>query len=106
VRAVGEAVDDGLREPWVGEYLGPFAERQVGRDDRAAAFVSFGEDLEDELGGAVGQREIAELVDLCGYPHRSIYADTATMPNVSCVGYSKCLLIGWFLAVVLVLVSA
>ena len=28
----------------------------------AAAFVAFGEDLEDELGGAVGQREVAELV--------------------------------------------
>ena len=28
-----------------------------------AAFVAFGEDLEDELGGAVGQREVAELVE-------------------------------------------
>ena len=27
-----------------------------------AAFVAFGEDLEDELGGAVGQREVAQLV--------------------------------------------
>jgi hypothetical protein len=62
VGAVGEAVDDGLREPRVGEDLGPFAERQVGGDDQAAAFVAFGEDLEDELGGAVGQREVAEFV--------------------------------------------
>ena len=29
----------------------------------AAAFVAFGEDLEDELGGAVGQGEVAELVE-------------------------------------------
>ena len=36
---------------------------QVGGDDQRAAFVAFGEDLEDELGGAVGQREVAELVD-------------------------------------------
>src|SRR5215210_3531031 len=63
VRAVGEAVDDGLGEPGVGEYLGPLAERQVGGDDQAAAFVSFGEDLEDEFGGAVGQREVAKLVE-------------------------------------------
>ena len=47
----------------VGEDLGPFAEGQVGGDDQAAAFVAFGEDLEDELGGAVGQGEVAELVD-------------------------------------------
>jgi hypothetical protein len=62
VRAVSEAVDDGLREPGVGEHLRPFAERQVGRDDQRAAFVAFGEHLEDELGGAVGQREIAQFV--------------------------------------------
>ena len=63
VRSVGEPVDDGLREPRVGEYLGPFAEREVGGEDQASAFVAFGEDLEDELGGAVGQREVAELVE-------------------------------------------
>src|SRR5436305_10656343 len=62
VRAVGEPVDDGLRESGVGEYLGPFSEREVGGDDQAAAFVSLGEDLEDELGGAVRQRQIAQLV--------------------------------------------
>jgi hypothetical protein len=39
-----------------------FPERQVGGDDQAAAFVSLGEDLEDELGGTVGQRRIAQLI--------------------------------------------
>ncbi len=62
VRSVSEPVDDRLREPRVGEHLRPFPERQVRGDDQAAAFVSFGEDLEDELGGAVGQREVAKLV--------------------------------------------
>ena len=62
VRSVGEPVDDGLREPRVGEHLGPLAERQVGGEDQAAAFVAFGEDLEDELGGAVGQGQVAQLV--------------------------------------------
>src|SRR4051794_6597333 len=106
VGLVGDAVDDGLGETGVGEDLGPFAEGQVGGDDQAAAFVAFGDDLEDELGSALGQGQVAQLVDLCGYPHRSSYADTATMPNVSCVGYSKCLLVEWLLALVLVLVSA
>src|SRR3954453_21673951 len=63
VRAVGEAVNDGLGEPGVGEDLGPLAEGRVGGDDKRSAFVALGEDLEDELGGAVGQREIAELVN-------------------------------------------
>ena len=55
VRAVGDPVDDGLRHARVGEHLGPFSERQVGGDDQRSAFVAFGDDLEDELGGAVGQ---------------------------------------------------
>jgi hypothetical protein len=63
VRAVCEPVDDGLREAGVVEDLGPFAERQVRRDDQAAAFVAFGEDLKDELGGAGGQGEIAKLIE-------------------------------------------
>src|SRR5919197_6331053 len=37
VRAVGDPVDDGLREARVGEDLGPFAERQVRGHDQAAA---------------------------------------------------------------------
>jgi hypothetical protein len=77
---VGEAVDDGFREAGVGEDLCPFAEREVGRDYQAAAFVALGEDLEDEFGGTVGQFEIAELVELCGYRHSLTYADRVTMP--------------------------
>jgi hypothetical protein len=63
VRAVGEPVDDGLREPCVGEHLGLFTEWEVGGDDQAGSLVALGEDLEDELGCAVGEREVAELVE-------------------------------------------
>ena len=63
VRAVGEPVNDGFGHPGVGEHLGPLAEREVGGHDQRSAFVAFGEDLEDELGGAVGQGEVAELVE-------------------------------------------
>ena len=63
VGAVGEAVNDGFGQAGVGEDPGPLAEGQVGGDDQAAAFVAFGEDLEDELGGAVWEREVAELVE-------------------------------------------
>ena len=106
VRAVREAVDDGFREAGVVEDLRPFAEGQVGCDDQRAAFVALGEDLEDELGGAGGQREIAKLIKLCGYPHSLIYADTATMPNLSHVAAAKCLLIGGFLALARARISA
>jgi hypothetical protein len=45
--------------------------------------VAFAEDLEDELGGAVGQFQVAKLVALCGYPHSATCADIATMPTSS-----------------------
>jgi hypothetical protein len=46
-------------------------------------FVAAADDLEEMRGGFAGHREVAQLVDLCGYPHRSICADTATMPTSS-----------------------
>jgi hypothetical protein len=55
---MGEPVDDRLGEPWIGEHLGPLAEGQVGGHDQRAAFVALGDDLEDELGGALGQRQV------------------------------------------------
>ena len=63
VGSVGEPVNDRLGEAGVGEDFRPFAEGEVGGHDQAAAFVAFGEDLEDELGGAVGQGEVAEFVE-------------------------------------------
>ena len=55
VRLVGDPVNDGFREPGVGEHLGPVAEWEVGGHDQRSALVAFGDDLEDELGGALGQ---------------------------------------------------
>jgi hypothetical protein len=42
--------------------------------------------LEQGRCGFDGQGKVAELVDLCGYPDRSTYADTATMPRWVLVG--------------------
>jgi hypothetical protein len=58
VGLVGDAVDDGLGEARVGEDLCPLAEGEVGGDDQRAALVALGDDLEDELGGALGEGEI------------------------------------------------
>jgi hypothetical protein len=78
----GEPVDDGGAEPGVGEGGRPLGEGGVGGDRDGGAFLAFGEYLEQQLGAAAVELEVAELVDLCGCPHRSIYADTATMPRV------------------------
>ena len=81
VAAEGEPVHDGGAEPRVGEGLGPAAEALVGGDGNTGLLLPFGQDLEQQLGAAPVQFEVAELVQLCGCPHSSIYADTATMPR-------------------------
>jgi len=54
------------------------AERLVGGDHEAGALVARDE-LEEQV--RCFEWDVADLVHLCGYPHRSIYADTATMPR-------------------------
>jgi hypothetical protein len=43
--------------------------------------VAFGDDLEQQFGAAGVEADVAEFVQLCGCPHRSTYADPATMPR-------------------------
>src|SRR6266545_5979598 len=62
VGAVGESVDDRLGEARVGEDLRPLAEGEVGGDDPRGALVALGDHLEDELGGAFREGEVAELI--------------------------------------------
>jgi hypothetical protein len=63
VGLVGDAVDDGGGESWVDEGLGPFAERGVGGNGDSGSFLSFGEDLEEQLGGVLVEADVAEFVD-------------------------------------------
>ena len=82
VGVVDEAVDHGGGDGVVAEDLAPAAERLVGRDDEAGSFVAARDELEEQVGGLGLERDVADLVDLCGSPHRSTYADTGTMPRV------------------------
>jgi len=82
-----DPVDDRGDQAGVGEDGAPFAEWQVGPDRDGGSFLPFGDDLEEQLGAAVVDLDVAELVQLCRCPHRPIYADTAAMPRV-CVAAS------------------
>jgi hypothetical protein len=62
VRVEGDAVDDGGDEAGVGEHGSPFAERQICRDRDGGSFLAFGDDLEQQLGAAGVELDIAELV--------------------------------------------
>src|SRR6201987_807448 len=58
----GEPVDDGGAQPRVGEGRCPLGEGGVGRDGDGGAFLALGEDLEQQLGAAPVQLEVAQLV--------------------------------------------
>jgi len=80
VGVVQETVDGGGGQGFGHEFV-KTCRVQV-RGDRHGSFLVGGIDEAVETFGGVGRyREQAYVIDLCGYLHRSIYADTATMPR-------------------------
>ena len=78
---VHEAVDHGGGDDIVAEDFAPAAERLVAGDDQRGPFVTRTDELEEQVCRFGFEGYVADLVDLCGYLHRPIYADTATMPR-------------------------
>src|ERR1700752_2946437 len=60
---VRETIEQRAGEPRAAEDAGPFLERQVGRDDGRAAFMTLAEDLEEQLRTGLRERHIAEFID-------------------------------------------
>jgi len=64
----------------LGQEPAPLVEGPVRADGERAPFVGCGDEPEQQLGAGVVEWREPDFVDLCGHPHRSIYADPATMP--------------------------
>ena len=47
----------------VAEDGGPFAERQIGGDDDAGAFVEFRDEMEEQLPAGLGEGQIAQFIE-------------------------------------------
>jgi hypothetical protein len=60
-----EAVDKGDDAGCVGEHLVPFSEGTVGGDEGARLLVAARDELEKQVGVAVGVGEVADLIDSC-----------------------------------------
>jgi hypothetical protein len=56
--------------------------------------VAGGDELEEQVRRVVVEGYVADLVDLCGYPHRSTYSDTATMRRIRRSGVSRVMAVG------------
>src|SRR5277367_1220744 len=60
--AMRQAIQQSRCHPFTLKHLVPFAECQVAGDEQALAFITIGEHLEEQLGAAAAEREVAELV--------------------------------------------
>ena len=58
-----QPVQDGRGHDPVAEHVAPVTERLIRGQQNAAAFVTCGNDLEQQMGGARRHRQVAELVD-------------------------------------------
>src|ERR1700675_3510478 len=63
VDVVSEPVWETTGQALGGDHAGPLVEGQIAGDDGGAALVALAEDLEQQLGAARRQRDIAQLVD-------------------------------------------
>ncbi|CCF83959.1 hypothetical protein NITHO_2920001 [Nitrolancea hollandica Lb] len=60
---VNEAVEERGCHPLMAEDLRPVREVQVRGKSDAGAFVAIGEELEEQLGGVLGEGQVADLID-------------------------------------------
>ena len=60
---VQQPVEQGGGHHWVAEHLGPFGEVAVGGEDHGAFFVAGADQLEEQIGAFLGQRQVADLID-------------------------------------------
>ncbi len=49
----------------------PLGEGEIGRHDGGAAFIAVGDQIEEQLAADAIEGDEAELVDLCGAPHKA-----------------------------------
>ena len=60
---VEQTVEECRGDDWVTEDLTPFGKASIAGQDHGALFVAGIDELEEEVGTAVGDREVADLVD-------------------------------------------
>jgi hypothetical protein len=81
VGVVDEPVDGGGGQGFRHELV-EYRRVEIRADRDAAALVGGVDEAVESLGGVGPDGQEPDVVDLCGHPHRSTYADTATMPRI------------------------
>ena len=79
VRVVRQPVEQSGGELLIAEDLDPFAECQIGRDERRTALVAIGQQIEEQFTALSLEWHETQFVELCGAPHNSINVERLVM---------------------------
>jgi hypothetical protein len=60
---MGQAIEERACETLRSKGFGPFVEGQVAGDEGGAAFVTLGDQLEQQFGAGLGERHKAQFID-------------------------------------------
>jgi len=82
---VQEAIEQGRSQGSViVEDLGPVFKGAIGGDNDGALFVALADDLEQQVGAGLIDRQVSQFVNLCGAPHNLIYVECSLMLRTIC----------------------
>ena len=76
---MGEAVEQRGGHLGIAEDAGPLREGQVGGDDQAGVFVELADQVEEQGAAGLAEGQVAQFVELCGAPHKSINVESSVM---------------------------
>ena len=82
---VEQAVEDGGGHHRVAEDLAPLGDVAVAGDQQTATLVAARDELEEQVRGAGLEGQVAQLIDLCGAPHKSINVESSVMWSATAI---------------------
>ena len=76
---VQDSVDESCGHDLIAENLSPLLEALVGGQHRRVVLVAPADELEEEHGSVAADGQVADLIDLCEAPHKSIHVESFVM---------------------------
>jgi len=77
VAVVRKPVEERRGHLGIGEDAGPFTKGEIGRYDNRRVLVKAADQVKQQLAAGLGERQIAEFVELCCAQHNSTYVKPA-----------------------------
>jgi hypothetical protein len=82
--AVRQSIKKSCRHHRIAEYLGPVGKTKIRGNNYRSFLLPFCKNLKQQFPAFFGKRDVAQLIELCGAPHKSIYVECSFMWRNSC----------------------